>query len=142
MTFLCSNNNVTFKSTAKSSSKSGFGVFSMFKNLVGSKSLTMEDIQPVVDKMKDHLICKQFFFFFVKSLHFFLYFILFKASKLIISPFSVYFLSSSSIFLNNFFYLTLHIGFLGFCLGTLLFSSMHYCYTTHSNSKNSVIVND
>lgn len=53
-----SNNNVTFKSTAKSSSKSGFGVFSMFKNLVGSKSLTMEDIQPVVDKMKDHLISK------------------------------------------------------------------------------------
>lgn len=69
MTFLCSNNNVTFKSTAKSSSKSGFGVFSMFKNLVGSKSLTMEDIQPVVDKMKDHLICKQFFFFFLLKVY-------------------------------------------------------------------------
>ncbi|XP_029647624.1 signal recognition particle receptor subunit alpha isoform X1 [Octopus sinensis] len=44
-------------STAKSKS-SGFGMFTMFKNLVGSKTLTMEDIQPVVDKMKDHLIAK------------------------------------------------------------------------------------
>lgn len=103
MTFLCSNN-VTFKSTAKSSSKSGFGVFSMFKNLVGSKSLTMEDIQPVVDKMKDHLICKHFFFFVVFLLK--VYISLFYSVQSIKDdhlPFSVYFLSCSSIFVNNFF---------------------------------------
>ena len=32
-------------------------MFSMFKNLVGSKALTAEDLSPVLDKMKDHLIC-------------------------------------------------------------------------------------
>ena len=41
-----------------SSNKSGggFGMFSMFKNLVGSKALTAEDLSPVLEKMKDHLI--------------------------------------------------------------------------------------
>ena len=47
-----------------SSSKSGggFGMFSMFKNLVGSKALTAEDLSPVLEKMKDHLIsmCNQY----------------------------------------------------------------------------------
>ena len=33
----------------------GFGMFSMFKNLVGSKMLTREDLIPVLDKMKEHL---------------------------------------------------------------------------------------
>lgn len=34
------------------------GVFSMFKNLVGSKNLTRDDMQAALDKLRDHLICK------------------------------------------------------------------------------------
>ncbi|KAF2884106.1 hypothetical protein ILUMI_22074 [Ignelater luminosus] len=34
------------------------GMFSLFKGLVGSKNLTTEDMKPVLDKMKDHLIAK------------------------------------------------------------------------------------
>ena len=34
----------------------GFGILSGLKNLVGSKPLTDEDIQPALDLMKDHLI--------------------------------------------------------------------------------------
>ncbi|XP_012693888.1 signal recognition particle receptor subunit alpha isoform X2 [Clupea harengus] len=34
------------------------GMFGMFKGLVGSKSLTQEDMEPVLDKMRDHLIAK------------------------------------------------------------------------------------
>ena len=35
----------------------GFGgMFGMLKGLVGSKSLTREDMEPVLDKMRDHLI--------------------------------------------------------------------------------------
>lgn len=41
----------------QSTKKSG-GMFSMFKSLVGSKSLSDEDMAPVLDKMKDHLITK------------------------------------------------------------------------------------
>lgn len=41
----------------QSQKKSG-GVFAMFKDLVGSKSLTKEDMLPVLDKLKDHLIAK------------------------------------------------------------------------------------
>ncbi|KAK6621360.1 hypothetical protein RUM43_011666 [Polyplax serrata] len=36
----------------------GRGMFSMFKGLVGSKALTVEDMTPVLDKLKDHLIAK------------------------------------------------------------------------------------
>uniref|UniRef100_A0A667X9C9 SRP receptor subunit alpha n=1 Tax=Myripristis murdjan TaxID=586833 RepID=A0A667X9C9_9TELE len=37
----------------------GFGgMFGMLKGLVGSKSLTQEDMEPVLDKMRDHLIAK------------------------------------------------------------------------------------
>ncbi|KAJ4935654.1 hypothetical protein JOQ06_017184 [Pogonophryne albipinna] len=37
----------------------GFGgMFGMLKGLVGSKSLTREDMEPVLEKMKDHLISK------------------------------------------------------------------------------------
>lgn len=32
------------------------GMFGMLKGLVGSKSLTREDMDPVLEKMKDHLI--------------------------------------------------------------------------------------
>lgn len=34
------------------------GMFGMLKGLVGSKSLSQEDMEPVLDKMKDHLIGK------------------------------------------------------------------------------------
>uniref|UniRef100_A0A1W7R9L0 Signal recognition particle receptor subunit alpha n=1 Tax=Hadrurus spadix TaxID=141984 RepID=A0A1W7R9L0_9SCOR len=37
--------------------KSG-GVFSMFQSLVGSKSITAEDMKPVLEKLKDHMIAK------------------------------------------------------------------------------------
>ncbi|XP_057328116.1 signal recognition particle receptor subunit alpha homolog [Microplitis mediator] len=47
-----SNNN---KSQAN---KSSGGMFSMFKGLVGNKSLTQENLDPVLEKMKDHLIMK------------------------------------------------------------------------------------
>ncbi|VDD89878.1 unnamed protein product [Enterobius vermicularis] len=39
-------------------SQKGGGWFSAFKSLVGNKKLTMEDIQPVVDKMRETLIAK------------------------------------------------------------------------------------
>lgn len=34
------------------------GVFSMFKNLVGSKTITAEDVAPALDKLRYHLIAK------------------------------------------------------------------------------------
>ncbi|XP_056090178.1 signal recognition particle receptor subunit alpha [Rhinichthys klamathensis goyatoka] len=43
----------------KGAKKSGFGgMFGMLKGLVGSKNLTQEDMEPVLDKMRDHLIAK------------------------------------------------------------------------------------
>uniref|UniRef100_A0A8C9VBS6 SRP receptor subunit alpha n=1 Tax=Scleropages formosus TaxID=113540 RepID=A0A8C9VBS6_SCLFO len=43
----------------KSAKKGGFGgMFGMLKGLVGSKSLTQEDMEPVLEKMRDHLIAK------------------------------------------------------------------------------------
>ncbi|XP_023932356.1 signal recognition particle receptor subunit alpha homolog [Lingula anatina] len=43
----------------KSAGKSkGFGMFNVFKGLVGSKTLTRDDIQDVLNKMRDHLISK------------------------------------------------------------------------------------
>ncbi|NXS14583.1 SRPRA protein, partial [Neodrepanis coruscans] len=46
--------------TSKPSAKKGGlgGMFGMLKGLVGSKSLTREDMDPVLEKMKDHLIAK------------------------------------------------------------------------------------
>ncbi|XP_008217368.1 signal recognition particle receptor subunit alpha homolog isoform X1 [Nasonia vitripennis] len=41
----------------QSQKKSG-GVFSIFKNLVGNKALKEEDMRPVLEKLKDHLISK------------------------------------------------------------------------------------
>ena len=40
------------------SGKSGGGMFSMFTNLVGSKALTREDLEPVLAKLRDNLIAK------------------------------------------------------------------------------------
>ena len=41
----------------RSAKKGGLGgMFGMLKGLVGSKSLTREDMDPVLEKMKDHLI--------------------------------------------------------------------------------------
>lgn len=43
-----------------SKKSSGFGgMFGMLKGLVGSKSLTQEDMEPALDKMRDHLIGKR-----------------------------------------------------------------------------------
>ena len=33
-------------------------MFSVFKNLVGSKMLTKEDLEPALDKMREHLVGK------------------------------------------------------------------------------------
>ncbi|XP_049917169.1 signal recognition particle receptor subunit alpha [Epinephelus moara] len=52
---------VAVSETSKASSKKagGFGgMFGMLKGLVGSKSLTRDDMESVLDKMKDHLIAK------------------------------------------------------------------------------------
>ncbi|NXO21144.1 SRPRA protein, partial [Cisticola juncidis] len=45
---------------SKPSAKKGAlgGMFGMLKGLVGSKSLTRDDMDPVLEKMKDHLIAK------------------------------------------------------------------------------------
>ncbi|XP_071806798.1 signal recognition particle receptor subunit alpha homolog [Asterias amurensis] len=45
-------------SKSKSSKSSGFGVFNMFRGLVGSKTLTKEDMAPAMNKMRDHLTAK------------------------------------------------------------------------------------
>uniref|UniRef100_A0A8D0DP19 SRP receptor subunit alpha n=1 Tax=Salvator merianae TaxID=96440 RepID=A0A8D0DP19_SALMN len=43
----------------RSAKKGGLGgMFGMLKGLVGSKSLTRDDMEPVLEKMKDHLIAK------------------------------------------------------------------------------------
>ena len=48
-----------FSTNKSSGSKGGgFGMFNVFKGLVGSKTISEGDIQPVLDKMKDHLIGK------------------------------------------------------------------------------------
>uniref|UniRef100_A0A646QGR7 SigRec-a n=1 Tax=Hemiscolopendra marginata TaxID=943146 RepID=A0A646QGR7_9MYRI len=44
-------------SQAKMKSRNS-GVFGMFKTLVGSKEITPEDMQPILDKLKDHMIAK------------------------------------------------------------------------------------
>ncbi|XP_063762832.1 signal recognition particle receptor subunit alpha isoform X2 [Eleginops maclovinus] len=51
---------VVVNQTSKSSKKSGGfgGMFGMLKGLVGSKSLSREDMEPVLEKMRDHLIAK------------------------------------------------------------------------------------
>ncbi|KAF7664774.1 hypothetical protein LDENG_00165170 [Lucifuga dentata] len=51
---------VVNKTSKKLSKKSGGfgGMFGMLKGLVGSKSLTQDDMEPVLEKMRDHLIAK------------------------------------------------------------------------------------
>lgn len=49
------NNNT--KAKAPTPKKSG-GVFSLFKGLVGSKNLTRDEMQPALEKLRDHLIGK------------------------------------------------------------------------------------
>lgn len=46
------------KSTPAASTNKGGGVFSLFKGLVGSKNLSRADMQPALDKLRDHLIGK------------------------------------------------------------------------------------
>ncbi|XP_038817072.1 signal recognition particle receptor subunit alpha-like isoform X1 [Salvelinus namaycush] len=51
---------VVVADTSKQIPKKGTfgGMFGMLKGLVGSKSLSQEDMEPVLDKMRDHLIAK------------------------------------------------------------------------------------
>ncbi|XP_062242519.1 signal recognition particle receptor subunit alpha isoform X1 [Platichthys flesus] len=52
---------VVVSGTSKTSSKKGGsfgGMFGMLKGLVGSKSLSSDDMEPVLEKMKEHLITK------------------------------------------------------------------------------------
>ncbi|KAI8775127.1 signal recognition particle receptor subunit alpha [Biomphalaria glabrata] len=49
---------VVAEQKSSNKSKSSGGVFSMFRNLVGSKTLTAESLAPALEKMKDHLIGK------------------------------------------------------------------------------------
>jgi len=42
----------------KAAAPSG-GLFSSFKSLVGSKTLTKEMIEPVMEKMQEHLVGKE-----------------------------------------------------------------------------------
>ncbi|TDH15059.1 hypothetical protein EPR50_G00027780 [Perca flavescens] len=52
---------VVISETSKTSSKKGGGfggMFGMLKGLVGSKSLTREDMESVLEKMREHLIAK------------------------------------------------------------------------------------
>lgn len=42
----------------KTSAPAKKSMFSMFKGLVGSKSITIDDMQPALDKLRDHLITK------------------------------------------------------------------------------------
>ncbi|XP_061537184.1 signal recognition particle receptor subunit alpha isoform X3 [Phycodurus eques] len=49
--------NATLKTSGKKSGGFG-GMFGMLKGLVGSKSLNLEDMEPVLEKMRDHLIAK------------------------------------------------------------------------------------
>ncbi|XP_051934426.1 signal recognition particle receptor subunit alpha [Hippocampus zosterae] len=49
--------NATIKTSAKKSGGFG-GMFGMLKGLVGSKSLNLEDMEPVLEKMREHLIAK------------------------------------------------------------------------------------
>lgn len=49
---------VTRNFTANNKKASSGGMFAMFKGLVGSKALTSDDMQPALDKLKEHLIAK------------------------------------------------------------------------------------
>lgn len=42
--------------TKQSSSSGGGGMFGFFKALSGGKTITMETLQPILEKMKEHLI--------------------------------------------------------------------------------------
>uniref|UniRef100_A0A1L8DVM6 Putative signal recognition particle n=1 Tax=Nyssomyia neivai TaxID=330878 RepID=A0A1L8DVM6_9DIPT len=44
--------------TTRTTTKKTSGMFSLFRGLVGSKNLTAEDMQPTLEKLKDHLIAK------------------------------------------------------------------------------------
>lgn len=50
--------NVVSQKSTSSSGRSITGMFGMLKGLVGSKSLTREDMESVLEKMRDHLIAK------------------------------------------------------------------------------------
>lgn len=47
-----------YSSQKPTNKKAKSGVFSLFRGFVGSKNLTREDVEPALDKLKDHLISK------------------------------------------------------------------------------------
>ena len=47
-----------FSRSSSSGSSFGGGVFTFFKGLVGQKAITVEAMEPVLDKMREHLCCK------------------------------------------------------------------------------------
>lgn len=49
-------NTITYSFLLRSKASGGGGMFTMFKNLVGSKTLTKDDLKPALEKMKDHII--------------------------------------------------------------------------------------
>uniref|UniRef100_A0A336MT09 CSON006154 protein n=1 Tax=Culicoides sonorensis TaxID=179676 RepID=A0A336MT09_CULSO len=51
-------NSSNHKQSNGHATKSSGGVFSLFRGLVGSKNLSRDDMQPVLDKLRDHLIGK------------------------------------------------------------------------------------
>ncbi|CAO1441202.1 unnamed protein product [Diamesa serratosioi] len=53
-------NNTGFRLTdiTNKAPKKSSGIFSMFKGLVGAKNLTNQDMQPALEKLKEHLITK------------------------------------------------------------------------------------
>lgn len=46
------------KNSSSSAPKKSGGVFSLFKGLVGSKNLSRDDMQPALEKLREHLIMK------------------------------------------------------------------------------------
>lgn len=51
-------NSVAAKQSNGHATKSSGGVFSLFRGLVGSKNLNRDDMKPVLEKLRDHLIGK------------------------------------------------------------------------------------
>ena len=45
-------------------------MFNMFKGLVGQKSITRENMQPILDKLKDHMIGEHYFFYIIFLIQF------------------------------------------------------------------------
>jgi len=49
---------ITHSKSSPSGKTRGFGMFNMFKTLVGSKSITREVMEPILEKLREHMIGK------------------------------------------------------------------------------------